>query len=91
MLNNIQQDYSNRLENKLTEVINRIVMEHEERVKAQDEIKSNLEISLKLQSEKLGYEKEEIRERTHAIESLLRAEITRKDEAIRQLNVVFEN
>lgn len=39
LLVNLSNDYSSRLDVKVTELVNRIVMEHEERVKSLDELK----------------------------------------------------
>lgn len=35
LLRNMQGDFQNRLDNRITETVNRLMFEHEERVKAQ--------------------------------------------------------
>jgi hypothetical protein len=40
----MQNDLQGRLEGRVTEIVNRIVYEHEERVKAQEDIKKNLDL-----------------------------------------------
>jgi hypothetical protein len=44
-----------------------------------------------MQDEKINYEKEEMRDRYMAMDSLVRAEFQRKEEAIRSLHDMFEN
>ena len=60
-------------------------MEHEERIRSNDDLKNNIEVREKINQEKGNYEKEEMRERYMALDSLMRAEFQRKDEAIKSL------
>jgi DNA gyrase/topoisomerase IV subunit A len=83
MLYSIQQDYTTRLEARVTEVVNRIIMEHEQRVKSVDEIRVNMETREKMNTERQQYEREEMNERSHSLEGLLRSDAARKEEAIR--------
>ena len=41
----MQGDFQNKLENRISETINRLIAEHEERVNSQEEIKRNLDIN----------------------------------------------
>jgi hypothetical protein len=91
LLSNMQKDYQSRLEVRVTEIVNRIVMEHEERLRSTDEIRQNFDLRDKLIQEKTNYEKEEMRERYIALDGLVRAEFQRKEEMIRSLQLVFEN
>ena len=45
----------------------------------------------KLNNERVQYEREEIRERLYALESLNRTDSQRKEEAIRQLSTLVES
>jgi len=91
LLQAIQTDYQTRLDSRITEVLNRIVIEHEERKRAEEDIKHQMEIRTKLHEEKMNYEKEEMRDRYMAMDSLVRAEFQRKEEAIRSLAELLEN
>ena len=64
LLNAMQTDYTLRLDSKITEVLNRIVIEHEERKRSEDDLKHQMEVRTKLQEEKMNYEKEEIQRQT---------------------------
>jgi hypothetical protein len=68
ILQSMQQDTQARLEGRASELINRIVMEHEQRVKSLDELKVNSDMREKLNIERVQYEREEVRERLHALE-----------------------
>ena len=83
LLVNLQGDYSSKLEVKMTEVVNRIVMEHEERVKGMDELRQTMNLKEKLNADKQNYEREEMRDRFVGLDSLVRAELSRKDEQIK--------
>ncbi len=50
-----------------------------------------MELKEKINSEKQNYEKEEIREKYKAMDSLVRAEFQRKDEALKGLQEIMEN
>lgn len=91
LLTNMQNDYSQRLDSKISDVVNRVVLEHEERKRAEDDIKNQVEMRSKMQEEKMNYEKEEMRDRYMAMDSLVRAEFQRKEESIRALQSMVEN
>ena len=60
-------------------------MEHEDRMRSNDELKTNFDMRDKINSEKNHYERDEMRERYLGLDSLIRAEFQRKDEAIKSL------
>ena len=91
LLFSLQNDYSTKLESKVSELVTRIIMEHEDRMRTHEEFKMNLETKEKLNSEKLNYEREEMRDRYKAMDSLVRNEFMRKDEAIRSLQGMLDN
>lgn len=90
MLQNLHSDYQSRLEAKGTEMVNRIIMEHEQRVKVQEETRQSIEVQFKMNNERLQYEREETRERVAAVEQTFRADSQRKEEALRQLSALVE-
>lgn len=63
MLRNMQNDFQGRLESRVTEIVNRMVYEREERVKAQEDIKKNLDLRERLIAEKQLAEKDKIENR----------------------------
>ena len=80
-----------RLDSKVSDVVNRIILEHEERKRSEDDLKHQIEMRTKMQDEKMNYEKEEMRDRYMAMDSLVRAEFQRKEEAIRALQDMVDN
>lgn len=90
LLGSMQNDFDGKLETRVSDLVNRIVLEHEERLRAQEDVKSQVEQKTKLQDEKMKYEKEEMRDRYMAMDSLVRAEFLRKEESIRALHDLME-
>lgn len=91
LLSAMQSDYQLRLDSKITEVLNRIIIEHEERKRTEDDIRHQIDIRNKMMEEKMNYEKEEMRDRYMAMDSLVRAEFQRKEESIKSLAELLEN
>lgn len=91
LLSAMQTDYQTRLDSKITEVLNRVIIEHEERKRSEEDLRHQMDIRTKLQEEKINYEKEEMRDRYMAMDSLVRAEFQRKEESIRSLGDLVEN
>ena len=85
LLRNMQGDFQNKLENRISETINRLITEHEERVNSQEEIKRNLDMRERMNMEKQNHDKEEFRARYENMDVLVRAEFQRKEDSIRQL------
>lgn len=56
-----------------------------------EDLKNNFDLREKINSEKVNYEKEEMRERYQGLDSLVRIEFQRKDEALKSLQSLFEN
>jgi len=90
LLNNLNNDYNQKLDIRVTELVNRIVMEHEERVKNHEDFKQQVDIRDQINVERSQYEREEMRERYNTMDALVRAEFERKDEAIRTLHNIVE-
>ncbi|CAD8193692.1 unnamed protein product [Paramecium octaurelia] len=90
MLQLIQQDYTQRLDTRVTEVINRIVMEHEQRVKTMEEMKQAWSLKDQINMERLQYEREEVIQKLGSLEQFQRIDSQKKDEAIRSLQTIIE-
>lgn len=86
----IQMDFGNRLEIKMTDMVNRLLLEQEERMRQMDDIKYQIDIKDKMLLEKTKYEREEMRDRYAAMDSVVKAEFQRKDEAIMGLQQSLE-
>ena len=52
MLRNMQADFQSKLENRVQETVNRLMVEHEERLRSQEEIKKNLDLRERVMAEK---------------------------------------
>ena len=52
LLEQLSSDYEQRLDNKVSEMVNRVILEHEERVKSQDELKNHVDFRDKVIEEK---------------------------------------
>lgn len=44
LIKNLQGEFQNKLENRISETVSRLMYEHEERINAQEEIKKNLDM-----------------------------------------------
>lgn len=66
----------------MTDLVNKILMESDERLRGLDDIRYQLEMKDKMLNEKTKHEREEMRDRYQAMDSIVRAEFQRKDEAI---------
>lgn len=58
LLRTMQGDFQNKLENRISETINRLIAEHEERVNAQEEIRRNLDMRERMSVEKQNNDKQ---------------------------------
>lgn len=74
----------------MTDLVNRLLLEQEERMRSLDDIKYQIDMKEKMNSEKAKHEREEMRDRYSAMDSIVRAEFQRKDEAILALQNSLE-
>jgi hypothetical protein len=86
----LQTDFGSKLEIKMTDLINRLMLEQEERMRQMDDIKYQIDVKDKMLLEKTKYEREEMRDRYAAMDSVVKAEFQRKDEAIQGLQQSIE-
>lgn len=70
LLRTMQSDFNNRLESRVTEIVNRMVYEREERMKQQDEIKKNLDIRERMLQEKQLSEKDQLEGKYSAMDGI---------------------
>ena len=90
MVGSLQQDFGGKLEIKMTDLVNRLLLEQEERMRQMEDIKYQIDIKDKMLMEKTKYEREEMRDRYSAMDSVVKAEFQRKDEAIMGLQQSLE-
>lgn len=70
----IQMDFGSKLEIKMTELINRMLQEQEDRLRQVDEIKQQMEMKDKINNQQVRYERDEMRDRYQAMDSVVKAE-----------------
>ena len=78
----VQVDFGQKLELRVTEMVNRLLQEQEERLRQIDEIKYTIDMKDKITQQQSKNEREEMRDRYQAMDSVVKAEFQRKDEAI---------
>ena len=69
LLRNMQSDIQYKLENRVSEMVNKIMFEKEERMRSQDEIRKNLDFRERLLMEKQRSEKEQLESRYLSMDS----------------------
>jgi hypothetical protein len=52
LLESLSNDYEQRLDGKVQEMVNKVIIEHEERIKSQDELKNHVDFRDKVIEEK---------------------------------------
>lgn len=82
VIGSIQNEFGGKLEIKMTDLVNRLLLEQEERLRAIDEVKYQVEFKDKINNEKSKQERDEMRDRYAAMDSVVKSEFQRKDEAI---------
>lgn len=90
VLGQVQNEFQGRLEVKMTDLVNRLLLEQEERLRSIDDIRYQLDIKDKMNQEKAKHEREEMRDRYSAMDAVVRSEFQRKDEAILALQNSLE-
>ena len=90
MVNGLQGEFGSRLELRMTELVNRLLLEQEERMRSVEDIRYQLDVKEKMNLEKAKHEREEMRDRYAAMDAVVRAEFQRKDEAIMALQTSLE-
>lgn len=70
----LQMDFGNKIEVKMTDMVNRLLLEQEDRMRQIDEIKFQMDMKDKVTLEKSKHEREEMRDRYSAMDSVVKAE-----------------
>ena len=90
MISNVQHDVQNRLEIKVTDLVNRLLSEQEERTRQIDDVRYQMDLKERMDREKGRQGVEEMRERYNQMDANVRNEFQRKDQAIQSLNSNLE-
>ena len=85
VLGSVQNEFQGRLEIKITDLVNRLLLEQEDRMRSIDDVRYQIDIKDKMNQEKSKHERDEMRDRYSAMDAVVRAEFQRKDEAIQAL------
>ena len=79
MLNNLQNDYQYKLEVKITDLVNRLLHEQDERSRQMEDMRYQLDMKDRMDKEKGKQGMDELRDRYNQMDSNVRAEFQRKD------------
>ena len=90
VLGQLQTEFGGRLEIKMTDLVNRLLLEQEDRLRSIEEIKYQMDVKDKILNEKTKHERDEMRDRYAAMDSVVKSEFQRKDEAIMGLQQTLE-
>lgn len=82
MVGQLQSDFQYKLEVRMTDLVNRILSEQEERSRQIDDVKYQVEMKDKLNSEKSKHQADELRDRYMQMDAVVRSEFQRKDNVI---------
>lgn len=63
VITSVQTEFQSRLEVKITDLVNRLLLEQEERLRSIDDIRYQIDMKEKLNTEKAKNEREEMRDR----------------------------
>lgn len=74
----------------MTDLVNRLLLEQEDRLRSIEEIKYQMDVKDKILNEKTKHERDEMRDRYSAMDSVVKSEFQRKDEAIMGLQQTLE-
>lgn len=89
-LRQLQMDLQSRLEIRSGEMLNKLVMEQEERLRHHHDLKSTFELKDKMIQEKIQYDRDEFRDRFSSLESFFKTELQRKEELINNVNSTLD-
>ena len=74
MLGQVNNELSNKLEVKITDLVNRLLSEQEDRARSVDDVKYQMEMKDRLTNEKTRHQAEELRDRYNQMDAIVRAE-----------------
>lgn len=90
ILSGVQNDLQYKLEIKMTDLVNRLLSEQDQRARQIEEVRYQLEMKDKLANEKGRHNLDELRDRQNQIDSNVRQELQRKEASIQQLSANFD-
>jgi hypothetical protein len=82
VVNSVQQDFGTKLELRMTELVNRLMQEQDERLRQVDDIRAHVDLKERMNTQAVKHERDEMRDRYAAMDSVVKSEFQRKDEAI---------
>ena len=82
LISNLQHDVQGRIEIKVTDLVNRLLTEQEERTRQIDDVRHQMDLKERMDREKGRQGVEEMRERYNQMDANVRNEFQRKDQAI---------
>ena len=91
VIGSVESEFQGRLELKMTDLVNRLLLEQEERMRSVEDIRYQLDIKDKLNQEKSKHEREEMRDRYSTMDAVVRAEFQRKDEALMAIQTSLDS
>ena len=91
MVSGLQSDIQYKLEVKMTDLVNRLLTEQDERSRQIEDVRYQMEMKDKLAGEKNRHGVDELRDRQNQIDSTVKQEFQRKDAAIQQLQNTFDS
>ena len=74
VLGQLQTEFGGRLEIKMTDLVNRLLLEQEDRLRSIEEIKYQMDVKDKILNEKTKHERDEMRDRYAAMDSVVKSE-----------------
>ena len=70
----LQGDFGQKLEIRMTEMVNRMMQEQDERLRSMDEIRAQIDMKERLNNQAVRHERDEMRDRYTAMDSVVKAE-----------------
>ena len=90
MVGSLQNDFQYKLEVKMTDLVNRLLSEQEERQRQMEDMRYQVEMKDRMEKEKSKQGMDELRDRYNQMDSVVRQEFQRKDQAIAQVQSNIE-
>ena len=90
VVSQLQNDFQYKLELKMTELVNRLMNEQEERTRQVEDIKYTIDMKERVDKEKGKAGIDELRDRYNQMDSNVRQEFQRKDQALQAMSANLE-
>ncbi|CAG9316800.1 unnamed protein product [Blepharisma stoltei] len=89
-LKQLQIDIQQRLEIRSSEMLNKLMLEQEERLRHHQDLKNNFELKDKMTQEKIQFDRDEFRDKFSSFESYFKTELQRKEELINHISSTLD-